>query len=65
MRTLIAATMMALIASVTISEAASPKKAPASNQQQTNSTSSQPPAGQQGPVPKQSKQPHHRNKFTG
>lgn len=62
MRTLIAASMIAVLAGATMAEAAAPKKAPAASQQQTTKTSTPPPAAQKAPAKFKW---HHRNQFTG
>lgn len=64
MRTLIAASMIAMLAGATLAEAATPKKAPANSHPQTTQTSTQPQATKQAPAPAPFKW-HHRNKFTG
>lgn len=62
MRTLIAASIIAVLAGATMADAAPQKKAPAHNPPQTTSTSTQPPAVHKAPAPFKW---HHRNQFTG
>ncbi|MBT9370966.1 hypothetical protein [Rhizobium sp. CSW-27] len=62
MRTLIAASMIAVLAGATMADAATQKKAPATSQPQTTSSTVQPPAARKAPAPFKW---HHRNQFTG